>query len=160
VHLIRTGTDWCPGFNYEFERLSKKYVTQLGFVERGRLVDLLKLADVFVQPGTAGEFNDYRLPSKLPEFLASGQPLILPATNVGLRLRDGTDALLLRRGDATEIADRVADVLGDHELADRLGRNARSFAVENFNWQRSALGLENFYHATLAARREQRRPVA
>ena len=160
VHLIRTGTDWCPGFNYEFERLSKKYVTQLGFVDRGRLVDLLKLADVFVQPGTAGEFNDYRLPSKLPEFLASGHPLILPATNVGLRLRDGTDALLLRRGDATEIADRVADVLADHELADRLGRNARSFAVENFNWQRSALGLENFYHATLAARREQRRPVA
>lgn len=160
VHLIRTGTDWCPGFNYEFERLSKKYVTQLGFVDRGRLVDLLKLADVFVQPGTAGEFNDYRLPSKLPEFLASGHPLILPATNVGLRLRDGTDALLLRRGDATEIADRIADVLADHELADRLGRNARSFAVENFNWQRSAVGLENFYHATLAGRHEQRRPVA
>ena len=160
VHLIRTGTDWCPGFNYEFERLSRRYVTHLGFVDRCRLVEILKLADVFVQPGRAGEFNDYRLPSKLPEFLASGHPLILPAANVGLRLRDGTDALLLRRGDATEIADRVADVLSDHELADRLGRNARSFAVENFNWQRSALGLENFYHATLAARREQRRPVA
>jgi glycosyltransferase involved in cell wall biosynthesis len=76
--------------------------------------------------------------------------LILPATNLGLRLRDGIDALLLHRGDAIEIADRVAEVLRDNDLADRLGRNARRFAVENFNWHRSASGLEGFYRDSLA----------
>ena len=42
-----------------------------GFVPKARLPRLLALADVLVQPGRAGAFNDYRLPSKLPEFLAA-----------------------------------------------------------------------------------------
>lgn len=151
VHLIRTGADYHPHLKYEFGRLSRQYVTHLGVVDRSRLVEILQLADVFVQPGAADEFNDYRLPSKLPDFLAAGRALILPATNLGLRLRDGIDALLLHRGDATEIADRVADVLGDKDLADRLGRNGRRFAMENFNWHRSASGLERFYRDSLAA---------
>ena len=151
VHLIRTGADYHPQLKYEFGRLSRQYVTHLGVVDRSRLAEILQLADVFVQPGAADEFNDYRLPSKLPDFLAVGRPLILPATNLGLRLRDGIDALLLHRGDATEIADRVAEVLGDKDLADRLGRNGRRFAMENFNWHRSASGLERFYRDSLAA---------
>ena len=151
VQLIRTGADYHPHLKYEFGRLSRKYVTHLGVVDRSRLAEILQLADVFVQPGAADEFNDYRLPSKLPDFLAAGRPLILPATNLGLRLRDGIDALLLHRGDATEIADRVAEVLHDKDLADRLGRNARRFALENFNWHRSASGLERFYRDSLAA---------
>jgi glycosyltransferase involved in cell wall biosynthesis len=151
VHLIRTGADYYPHLGYEFGRLSRQHVAHLGVVDRRRLMEILKLADVFVQPGTADEFNDYRLPSKLPDFLAMGRPLILPATNLGLRLRDGIDALLLHRGDATEIADRVAEVLRDNDLADKLGRNARRFAMENFNWQRSASGLDRFYRDSLAA---------
>ena len=151
VHLIRTGADYHPALNHEFGRLSRQHVTHLGVVERSRLPDILKLADVFVQPGKADEFNDYRLPSKLPDFLAAGRPLILPATNLGLRLRDGTDALLLHRGDATEIAERVTLVLADRDLADRLGRNARRFATENFDWRRSASRLERFYRDRLAA---------
>jgi glycosyltransferase involved in cell wall biosynthesis len=149
--LIRTGADYYPHLGYEFGRLSRQHVAHLGVVDRRRLMEILKLADVFVQPGTADEFNDYRLPSKLPDFLAMGRPLILPATNLGLRLRDGIDALLLHRGDATEIADRVAEVLRDNDLADKLGRNARRFAMENFNWQRSASGLDRFYRDSLAA---------
>jgi glycosyltransferase involved in cell wall biosynthesis len=151
VHLIRTGADYHPHRNYEFGRLSRQHVSHLGVVDRRRLTEILKLADVFVQPGAANEFNDYRLPSKLPDFMAAGRPLILPATNLGLRLRDGVDALLLRRGDATEIADRVAEILRDDDLADRLGRHARRFATENFNWHRSASGLEGFYRNSLAA---------
>ena len=154
VHLLRTGADYHPQLNHEFRQLARRHVTHLGVVDRSRLADVLKLADVFVQPGTTDEFNDYRLPSKLPDFLASGRPLILPAANLGLRLRDGIDALLLRRGDSAEIADCVLEVLRDNDLADRLGQNARRFAVENFDWQRSALGLEQFYRAGLAAWRD------
>jgi glycosyltransferase involved in cell wall biosynthesis len=154
VHLIRTGTDYFPHLNHEFKRLSKQHVTHLGIVDRCRLLEILKLADAFVQPGAADAFNDYRLPSKLPDFLALGRPLILPATNLGLRLRDGVDALLLHRGDAAEIADRVGAVLGDKELADRLARNARRFAIANFNWQQSASALDHFYRVRLAAARD------
>jgi glycosyltransferase involved in cell wall biosynthesis len=70
---------------------------------------------------------------------------VLPATNLGLRLRDRTDAVLLWRGDGVEIADRVSEILHDKTWADRLGTNARRFALENFDWARSAVQLEGFY---------------
>ena len=59
----------------------------------------LALADAYVQPGAPDDFNRYRLPSKLPEFLAMGRPVILPACNLGNELTDGENALLLREGD-------------------------------------------------------------
>jgi glycosyltransferase involved in cell wall biosynthesis len=150
VHLVRTGSNHCPELDDRFEELSQKHVTDLGLVDRLTLLQVFRLGDIFVQPGAPGEFNDYRLPSKLPDFLASGRPVILPATNVGLRLRDGVECLLLYRGDAVEIADRVAAVIRDKELAARLASNARQFAIQNFSWEMSAARLEEFYLATLA----------
>ncbi len=55
----------------------------------------LALADAFVQPGAPDEFNRYRLPSKLPEFLAMGRPVILPRCNIGNELSDRENAMLL-----------------------------------------------------------------
>ena len=54
-------------------------------MEAARLPALLRLADVLVQPGESNRFNTHRLPSKLPEFLASGRPVIMPRANLGLR---------------------------------------------------------------------------
>ena len=77
----------------------------------------LALADAYVQPGAPDDFNRYRLPSKLPEFLAMGRPVILPACNLGDELADGEDALLLREGDALEIAARIEQLLDGPALA-------------------------------------------
>jgi len=112
------------------------------------LVDLLKCADVFVQPGAPGPFNDYRLPSKLPEFFAVGRPVVLPATNVGLRLRDGIDALLLHTGSAEEIARCVGRVLDDDVLAGRLAANAKAFARRTYRWDVQARKLAQFLEQT------------
>ena len=82
-------------------------VRDVGFIPRQRLWKVLAVADAFVQPGRSDAFNDYRFPSKLPDFLACGRPVILPATNIGRYLRDDVDALLLERGDADEIVEAV-----------------------------------------------------
>ena len=151
VHLLRTGSNSNTELEDELHRLSTKHVTELGVVDRPTLMEVFSLADIFVQPGQPDEFNDYRLPSKLPDWLASGRPVILPATNVGLRLRDGVDCLLLHRGDRMEIAERVAALAREKELADRLAKSSRQFALQNFSWDRSAEGLETFYRDTLKA---------
>jgi glycosyltransferase involved in cell wall biosynthesis len=153
VHLIRTGADCAPEIDARLARFSGTYVTQLGFVRRGWLVEILKMADFFVQPGAPDAFNNYRLPSKIPEFLATGRPLVLPRTNVGLRMQDGVNALLMQRGDAAEIAQCVERLLTDAALADRLAREGRRFAIEHFDWQRSTKGLEGFYRDVLARTR-------
>ena len=83
-----------------------------GTWSRGREVPgYLALADAYVQPGAPDEFNRYRLPSKLPEFLSMGRPVILPACNLGNELVDGEEALLLREGSALEIAARIENLL-------------------------------------------------
>ena len=61
----------------------------------------MALADFFVQPGVPDAFNDYRFPSKLPEFFAIGPSGTPPLrANLGLTLRHGIDAYVLDRADA------------------------------------------------------------
>src|SRR5262249_12867260 len=79
TRLVRTGFN-SPRFLDGLSADVKRHVIDLGFIEKSRLPNLLALADVLVQPGHPGPFNDFRLPSKLPEFLASGKPVALPAT--------------------------------------------------------------------------------
>jgi hypothetical protein len=102
-----------------------------------------------VQPGRPGGFNDYRFPSKLPEFLATGRPVVLPATNLGRFLRDGEECVLLERGDALEIAAAVERILDDGALAARLARGAQAFAERTFSWADSARKLQAFYDRAL-----------
>ncbi len=150
VHLIRTGIYPAPETDARFARFSGAHVTNLGFVQRNWLVEILKLADFFVQPGGPNAFNNYRLPSKIPEYLAMGRPVVLAKANVGLRLQDGINALLMERGDAAEITECVRKLLLDPVLADRVGREGRRFAIERFDWQRSTKQLEGFYRGLSA----------
>ena len=102
-----------------------------------------------MQPGGPDEFNDYRFPSKLPEFFALGRPVVLPRTNLGTLVRHGTDAYVLDRADATGIAAAVRELRTDRGLAEKLGRGAVAFADRHFSWRRSAEALANF-HLSLA----------
>lgn len=143
--LIRTGRDFCPISN-DTAKTDGRQVLFLGQIEQhAHLGALLALADFFVQPGEADAFNDYRFPSKLPEFFAIGRPVILPRTNLGNSLRHGEDAYVLERADATAIAAAIRTLRADPLLRERLGTGAAAFAAKRFSWQRSAEGLLSFY---------------
>jgi glycosyltransferase involved in cell wall biosynthesis len=148
VRLVRLGQDFAD-FLGEDTRAGRAIETRVPFQPRERLPALYALADVLVQPGQPGAFNDFRIPSKLPEFFAMGLPVILPRSNVGLIARDGEECLLLRDGDAEDIAGKVERVLRDDALRKRLGRGARSFAERTFSWERSAQRLLAFYETAL-----------
>ncbi len=143
--LIRTGWD-AADFPARFapDELAN-YVLHLGFVEQARLPALLRLADVLVQPGEDDAFNRYRLPSKLPEFLASGRPVLLPPANVGLRVRPGREALILETGKPEEIADLCRRIFTDTTLARRLAKGGGAFARRHFDPADNARGLARFY---------------
>ena len=148
--LVRTGRDDVD-FAARFgpEGLAR-HVVHLGVVERARLPALLRLADALVQPGTDDAFNRYRLPSKLPEFLAAGRPVVLPRTNVGLRVRPDREALVLQTGDPAEIAAQCRRVFADVALSRRLGEGAAAFARRCFDPILNARKLARFYRRLLA----------
>jgi len=148
VTLIRTGLDRA-NFLGSIAQDVAPFVLELGQIPHHRhLPPLLALADIFVQPGVPDAFNDYRFPSKLPEFFAIGRPVILPRTNLGLALRHRVDAYVLEQANAAGIVNAIRELMDDPQLAASLARGAVEFAERNFSWQRTAEALAKFY-ATL-----------
>jgi len=145
VRLVRLGHSEFGGVDPRAFRAVSDGVLELGRIDWREVPDYLALADAFVQPGAPDDFNRYRLPSKLPEFLAMGRPVIVPDCNIGHDLTHGENALLLEQGNAIEITARVEDLIADRELAERLGRGARKFALEELSWSANAAALGEFY---------------
>lgn len=151
VRLVRLGHSEFGGVDPRAFRAVSDGVLELGPIDWREVPDYLALADAFVQPGACDDFNRYRLPSKLPEFLAMGRPVIVPHCNIGHDLTHGENALLLEQGNAVEIMARVEDLIADRELAERLGRGARKFALEELSWSANAAALGDFYREMTSA---------
>ncbi|MBI5771391.1 MAG: glycosyltransferase [Verrucomicrobia bacterium] len=149
TRLIRTGFN-SPSFLAGLSDDLKRHVLDLGFVEKAKLPRLLALADVLVQPGRPGAFNDYRLPSKLPEFLAIGRPVILPPTNLALAMSDGHEAVFLSTGTPEDIAATCEKLFADEPLRASLAENGAAFARRHFDLAANTRALAAFYEATLA----------
>jgi GT2 family glycosyltransferase/glycosyltransferase involved in cell wall biosynthesis/predicted nucleic acid-binding Zn-ribbon protein len=148
TRLVRTGFN-SPRFLDGLSDEVKRHVLDLGFIEKAKLPKLLALADVLVQPGRAGAFNDYRLPSKLPEFLASGKAVAMPPTNLAALMEDGREAVFLPTGSPQEIADTCERLFADPALCAKLGENAVAFARAHFDLGKNTLALADFYTATI-----------
>jgi glycosyltransferase involved in cell wall biosynthesis len=157
VKLVRLGFTNLGGVDPRTFGALIEGAVELGQVDWRDVPRYLALADAYVQPGAPDDFNRYRLPSKLPEFLAMGRPVILPHCNIGNDLDHGRNALLLERGNAPEIADRLAELAADPARAQRLGAGAREFALRNLNWHDNAVSLLDFYRSVLAEHGQARR---
>lgn len=144
TRLIRTGEDFAPVLDASLSEI-QEHVIHLGkLASQSEVANAMAMANVLVQPGRSDSFNDYRFPSKLPEFFAMGRPVILPAANLGRFVRDGEDCLVLRRGDAFEIAEHLQQLHRNPVLAERLGRNALTFANKHFRWEYIARNYGQF----------------
>jgi glycosyltransferase involved in cell wall biosynthesis len=154
ARLIRTGRDFCPFLGPD-EEWALRVSIELGHVPYQEIPGLLGLADVLIQPGTDNEFNEYRLPGKLPEFFAMGRPVIVPRTNVGRFVRHGEEAWVLDKVDALGIVGAVLKIRANEGLRDRLAAGAVTFAREHFNWQKNTGTLADFYDRAANSRKDQ-----
>jgi glycosyltransferase involved in cell wall biosynthesis len=146
--LVRAGRDFWDFLDHGGE-WAKPYVIELGLVPHKHMPRILAMADLFVQPGQPGEFNDYRFPSKLPEFLATGRPIVLPASNVGLQMRHREEAYVVPDLHAMEITEAVKEIVRDSQLAARLAAGGRRFFEERLSWKRGAELLAGLYRQLL-----------
>ncbi|WP_040349841.1 glycosyltransferase [Brevundimonas sp. BAL3] len=158
VVLIRSGVDHGADFDVSMEFL-RRDVIDLGLLPRDEMVAILKLADVYVQPGAVDDFNIYRLPSKVPEFLALGRPVALPRANIGLQLKNDVEAIVLDRGDGLDIADRLERLFANPEQMRTVGAAGRAFALRELDWKRNAAALLGFYRDVLLNKAETKKPT-
>lgn len=148
IVLVRLGTDYDSVVPPNWPDM-RANIIQVPFQPREEIPRYLALADVLVQPGRIDGFNSYRFPSKLPEFLAMGRPVILPAANVGLKMKPDQEAVVLNTGDAIEIAEGISRILSNEKLAETLCIGSRSFYERTLSWKNSGMELMRFYDATL-----------
>ncbi|MBI3168824.1 MAG: glycosyltransferase [Chloroflexi bacterium] len=149
VKLVRTGRDYVSFLDWKNRLLKKEYSIELGYIPRSELPSVISIADVLVQPGKPNKFNDYRFPSKLPEYLASGKPVILPRTNIGLYLKNKEDCLFLDEGNYLDIAQKLRILFSDPALRNKIGSGGRKFAEQHLKWSDIAVKLRSFYVSLL-----------
>lgn len=142
--LLRTGRDYYPFLGPD-DAWARAHSFELGYVPRTTIPDVLAAADILVQPGKPDQFNDYRFPSKLPEFLAIGRPVILPASNIALHMTHNLDAYVLPKVDALAIVEGVLNITADRDLKEKLSSGARRFFDEHFSWKNTSSVLLDFY---------------
>lgn len=147
--LVRAGRDYYPFLGQEDDQWARKYSVELGYVPHIGIPSILSLADFLIQPGARNQFNEYRLPSKLPEFFAMGKPVILPRTNLGRFVEHGVHAWVLENVDALGILGALRHLRGDPALVRHLSEGAIEFYKVHFDWAISADKLNQFYNAVL-----------
>jgi glycosyltransferase involved in cell wall biosynthesis len=147
--LIKTGPGSIASL-YPKSAFPNMILRDLGNVPRKDLPNILNMADMFVQPGRINGFEDLRLPSKLPEFLAMGKPTVLPNCNISDIFQDGKDALLLQTGDPEEIVQCCLRVFRDSKLSNELGLAARKKAETFFDIKKQTQALLAAYKEAIS----------
>jgi glycosyltransferase involved in cell wall biosynthesis len=119
-------------------------------VSEETLVRLWAEASVAVVPSL---YEGFSLPAI--EAMACGTPLV--ATTGGALPEvvgaDGVAGLLVPPGDPVALADRIEAVLGNPELARRLGEAGRRRVLERFTWRATAEGTVALYRRLLDEKR-------
>jgi glycosyltransferase involved in cell wall biosynthesis len=121
-----------PNDNYKF----------LGYLkEANDLVNYYQQSSIYVAP-TMYE----NLPTRVLEAMACGTPVI--ASNVcGIpeAVHDGENGLLVEPGSTKQLADSICYLLGDHSCLQKMGQNARSTVLKEFDWRVSAAKISDIY---------------
>jgi colanic acid biosynthesis glycosyl transferase WcaI len=107
-----------------------------------RLNDLLNLADIHLLPQRANA-ADLVMPSKLTGMLASGRPVVASAANDTqlAQVAEGR-GVVVPPGDASAFAWAIDQLASHPTLREKLGRNARAYAVSNLDRNVVLRGVE------------------
>jgi len=109
-----------------------------------RVTDFLLASDVAIAPLLRG--SGTRL--KILEYFSCALPVVSTSIGVsGLNIRNSLHALIT--DDINEFSRMIIKLLENRELALRLGKTAKQFAIMNYNWKTIAKRLDIIYEQIL-----------
>ncbi|HLO76692.1 MAG TPA: glycosyltransferase family 4 protein [Magnetospirillum sp.] len=110
------------------------HVTFTGWADDDVLIPTLNAADVCVSPDPANEFNHSCTMNKILEYMALAKPVVLFDLTEGRRSA-GDAALYAKDDDARDMAAKIATLLDDADLRQRLGAIGRSRMERELSWE-------------------------
>jgi glycosyltransferase involved in cell wall biosynthesis len=134
LKLVRSGCDHARLFTDDEWHWINKHVICLGTIDLCQVFNIQKMSTMLVQPGLADTWNECRVPSKIPEYLASGRPVIVPKANIGHCLSHEDNAICLEKANAEQIALALLKWLPKRTKLNQIGSRGACFAAEVLNW--------------------------
>ena len=130
----------------EAEPFLRNRVEITGWVERERLREVYRDAGAFLLLRGNDRESRASFPTRLPEFLASGRPVITSLTDdAALHFQHRHNAWLLPEGHEPEkLADAICHLAVHREEGIRIGRNGRDVANKNFCYRYHGQRLKEF----------------
>ncbi len=108
-----------------------RQVRFLGWVDRAAIVEVYRRADLFV---TATTWEG--MPNTVLEGMACGLPVVgTRASGLAELVRDGVNGYLVDINDAAAMAERLADLIDNSYERQRMGKESRKIAEQEFAWE-------------------------
>ena len=102
---------------------------------------ILGATNIFVLPSYSEG-----LPIALLEAMAAGKACVV--TDIGLPVKDGEDAIVVKPGDVKELRRAIETLIEDKELREKLGNNAKNKAIK-FSWDKTAEKYCNLFNSLI-----------
>lgn len=126
-----------------------------GFVEPRMVIEKARGADVMVICALNRGDRRYAAHTKLYEYMAMGKPIVaVDLPSIREEVKDRENILLVAPEDPKSLAEGIAEILNNPELAEYLAVNAHASADE-FSWEKKAERLSNFFQQIHAAYHEK-----
>jgi glycosyltransferase involved in cell wall biosynthesis len=159
ARCLLVGKDWADG---QYERRLRELVRTLRLEacveflgERRDVPHWLAASDCVVIPSRSETFGMVAI-----EAMALRRPVVAAATG-GLRdiIADGVTGFLVPAASSQQLAEAIVRVLGDRELARRMGEAGRQRVLEHFTARRMAQRFGVLYDELLKTRALSRQPL-
>ena len=112
-------------------------VEWLGHIPEEKVAELFSRAAALVVPYEAGP--TISTSGVIIRAMVYGVPVIASAVRGFTdEIKDGETGLLFREKDAAELADKIRELIGDDQLAEKLGKNAYDHVAKEHSWQNVA----------------------
>jgi glycosyltransferase involved in cell wall biosynthesis len=134
-----------------------RLVTFTGAIPHKSVRTYLDAADILVSPHVPmpGGRPFFGSPTKLFEYMAMGKAIAASALDqIADVLEHGRTALLVKPGDAIELAEAIQRLAGDAQLRIELGLHARETALARHTWRQNARRVLAYYSDPQLAPRE------
>jgi 1,2-diacylglycerol 3-alpha-glucosyltransferase len=141
--LMVAGKDETGFFSKQLHDHRPSYLTYAGFVPESEIVDYYSACDVYCSASLWEGFG-----MTFIEAMACGKPVVgFQACAIPEVVKDGKVGRLVKKSDVHAMADALVELLSDRETRRTMGRAAREYVEERYDWREIARQVLDEYAA-------------